>query len=155
MTSNTVQDSIFTEIHIGAAPERVFNALVDPSQVPQWWGQKQVYRCTEFKADLRVGGAWRSSGIGADGGPFEVNGKFLEIDPPRVLAYTWISSWTGPIRTTVRWEITPQAEGTRVVVTHSGLAQCPELAQSYRGWPRMLQWLHDYLEKGETVETRI
>jgi uncharacterized protein YndB with AHSA1/START domain len=35
-------DAIVSEIHINAAPERVFQALVDPKQVPQWWGQGGV-----------------------------------------------------------------------------------------------------------------
>ena len=32
-------DEILAEIHIAAAPERVFQALVDPAQVVNWWGQ--------------------------------------------------------------------------------------------------------------------
>jgi uncharacterized protein YndB with AHSA1/START domain len=48
-------DEIVSEIHINAAPERVFQALIDPRQVPHWWGQGGVYRCTEFDSDLRIG----------------------------------------------------------------------------------------------------
>jgi uncharacterized protein YndB with AHSA1/START domain len=40
------QDEIISEIYIAAQPERVFRALVDPMQVPQWWGQTGTYRCT-------------------------------------------------------------------------------------------------------------
>jgi uncharacterized protein YndB with AHSA1/START domain len=128
--------------------------LVDPEQVVRWWGQNGVYRCTQFSADLRVGGKWRSSGVGPDGGRFEVAGEFLEIVPPRVLAYTWVASWTGTAKTTVHWELTPTGQGTLVGNRHSGLAAHPEIAQSYRGWPRMLGWLQALLERGETVETR-
>lgn len=147
-------DAIVSEIHIQAEPERVFQALIDPKQVVRWWGQNGTYRCTQFSADLRVGGKWRSSGVGPDGGPFEVAGEFLEVVPPRVLAYTWVASWTGTAKTTVRWELTATEEGTLVRIRHSGLAAYPEIAQSYRGWPRMLGWLQALLEKGETVETR-
>jgi uncharacterized protein YndB with AHSA1/START domain len=145
---------LVSEIHIAVAPERVFEALVDPAQVPQWWGKEGVYVCKLYEADLRIGGGWRSSGIGPDGNPFEVKGKFLEIDRPRILAYTWIASWTGDAQTTVRWELVPTAQGTQVTIRHSGLAARPELAQSYRGWPRMLGWLRSFLESGETVEMR-
>jgi len=31
-------DAIVTEIHIAAPPQRVFQALVAPEQVLQWWG---------------------------------------------------------------------------------------------------------------------
>jgi len=44
--------------------------------------------------------------------------------------------------------------GTRVTLRHSGLAAHPEIAQSYRGWPRMLGWLQAFIEKGETIEMR-
>jgi uncharacterized protein YndB with AHSA1/START domain len=154
MTVSTDRDALVSEVHIAAEPERVFQALIDPAQVPQWWGQKAVYRCETYEADLRVGGEWRSAGVGWDGGPFEVKGKFLEIDSPRRLRYTWIASWTGSAKTTIECQLTATPNGTRVTITHSGLAGHPELAHSYRGCPRMLAWLQAFLEKGETAETR-
>jgi uncharacterized protein YndB with AHSA1/START domain len=154
MTVSTGRDALVTEIHITAEPERIFQALTDPAQVPQWWGQKGFYLCETYEADLRVGGEWRSAGVGRDGAPFEVKGKFLEIDSPRRLSYTWVASWTGRVQTSVQRDLTATQDGTRVTITHSGLAKHPELTQSYRGWPRMLAWLQTYLEKGETAETR-
>jgi uncharacterized protein YndB with AHSA1/START domain len=148
------QDAIVCEIDIGAPPERVFQALVDPLQVPQWWGRDGVYRCTEFAADVRTGGKWRSAGIGPDGHNFESTGEYLEVDPPHLLVHSWTASWTGAARTTVRWELTPISNGTLLKLRHSGLSARPELAQSYRGWPRMLGWIKAYLENGETVATR-
>lgn len=150
----TTRDQIANEIHIAAQPELVFRALTDPAQVVQWWGQKGVYRATEFVADLRVGGSWQIAGDGPDGGRFTVKGEITEIDPPRVLAYTWIASWTGDAQTVVRWELSPTATGTRVAIRHSGLAARPELAESYSGWPRMLAWIQAFLERGETIEMR-
>src|SRR5215468_3641744 len=72
MMVSTDRDALVSEIHIAAEPERVFQALIDPAQVPQWWGQKDVYRCETYEADLRVGGEWRMAGVGGDGGPFEI-----------------------------------------------------------------------------------
>lgn len=68
--------------------------------------------------------------------------------------YTWIASWTGEAKTIVRWELTATKAGTLVRIRHSGLAAYPEIAQSYRGWPRMLGWLRAFLENGETVDMR-
>ena len=155
MTFSTDQDALVSKIHIAAEPERVFQALIDPAQVPQWWGQKGVYLCETFEADLRVGGEWRMNGVGRDGGPFQVKGRFLEIDSPRRLRYTWIATWTGSVQTTVQWDLMATQNGTRVTITHSGLAAHPELAQSYRGWPMLLAWLRAFLEQGETSETRL
>ncbi len=148
------QDAIVSEIHIAAPAASVFQALIEPEQVLRWWGQVGVYRCTEFNRDLRIGGNWHSAGIGPDGKRFEVAGEYLEIDPPRLLVYSWVASWTGEVRTTVRWELEKKGEGTLVTIRHSGLAAHPDVANSYRGWPRMLEWLQSFIERGETVETR-
>lgn len=147
-------DEIVNEIHIAAKPERVFQALIDPAEVVQWWGQKGVYRATEYVAELRVGGGWHTAGDGPNGGHFVVEGRITEIDPPRVLAYTWMASWTGDAQTQVRWELSPTETGTRVIVHHSGFAGRLELTESYRGWPRMLAWLQAFLERGETAQMR-
>jgi len=152
--TSPVQDSIEAEIFIAAPPDRVFRALVEPQQVLAWWGQGGVYRCTEFDCDLRVGGQWRSAGQGGQSDRFTVTGEYLEVDSPRLLVYSWVASWTGDAKTTVRWELEPTERGTRVRLRHSGLAPHPEIAQAYRGWPRMLQWLQAFLEKGETVAMR-
>lgn len=154
---NSTSDELVTEVHIAATPERVFQALTDPRQVTQWWGGKgpgQSYRCTKFESDLRVGGKWLTAGT-TDSGAFQVTGEYVEIDPPRVLVYTWTASWTGAATTTVCWELKPTDQGTLVTLRHTGLAKHPELAQSYRGWPMILGWLQVYVESGETVETRL
>jgi uncharacterized protein YndB with AHSA1/START domain len=92
--------------------------------------------------------------VGPDGRGFEVFGEYLEVDPPRLLVHTWVASWTGDVKTTVRWELDPTNRGTLVRIRHRGLAAHPELARSYSGWPRMLGWLQTFLEKGETVDDR-
>lgn len=147
-------DEIVSEIQIAAPPERVFQALVDPRQVVRWWGQTGIYRCTEFQNDLRVGGKWRCVGRRGDGGAFEANGEYLQIDSPRLLVQTWMATWTGDVQTTVRWELESAEQGTLVRIRHSGLSAHPELRQSYTGWPRMLTWLQALIERGESVDDR-
>jgi uncharacterized protein YndB with AHSA1/START domain len=147
-------DSIISEVHIAAPPERVFQALVDPQQVPQWWGEPGIYRCTAFHSEPHAGGKWRCEGLDPRGNNFEISGEYLEYHPPRLLACSWLATWTGNVKTTVRWEPEPAGQGTLVRVIHSGLAAHPEIAQSYRGWPRMLGWLQALLERGETAADR-
>ena len=95
------RDEIVSEIEIAVPAERVFQALTDPQQVLSWWGQAGIYRCTEFQADLRRGGKWRSAGIGPNG-RFVVTGEYLEVAPPRLLVHMWVASWTGDAETTVQ-----------------------------------------------------
>src|SRR5271166_2954745 len=95
-------DAVLAEIFIAALPERVFQAFTDSAQMPQWWGAKGLYRITEYHSDLRPGGKWKSIGVGADGKSFQVDGEFLEIDPPRLIVHTWNPSFAHLHHTVVR-----------------------------------------------------
>jgi len=162
------RDAVQTEIFIAAPPERVFQAITDPDQATQWWGQQGVYRVTEWKGDLRPGGKWSSAGVGADGTSFRVDGEYLEVDPPRLLVHTWVASWSGPLKTTVRWELEPReihglqhvgprkmGMGTMLRLRHEGFAGAPKAALDHvQGWVRVLGWIQAFVEKGETVDTR-
>jgi uncharacterized protein YndB with AHSA1/START domain len=149
------QEAVLAEVKIEAPPERVFQAITDPRQMLQWWGQKGIYRCTKFETDVRVGGKWLSAGVSDAGQDFQVSGEYLEVDPPRTLVYTWMASWTGPLNTTVRWELKPRDGGTLVKIHHSGFAGVPEAAKAHgEGWQRVLGWMQAFVEKGATVDTR-
>lgn len=127
-----------------------------------------MYRITEWTADLRPGGKWSSVGVGADGTSFRVDGEYLEVDPPRLLVHTWIASWSGPLKTVVRWELEPHTvhglhasgprkagTGTLLKVRQEGFAGNLEAANGHsEGWRRVLGWLHGFLENNETVDTR-
>jgi uncharacterized protein YndB with AHSA1/START domain len=158
-------DAVLAEIFISAPPARVFEALTDPAQRSQWWGEGAV-RLTENQADLRVGGKWFSDGLRADGKTFRMEGEYLEIDPPRLLVYT--HNFPGYMTSTVRCELEPRdvhgmhtsglhrvGTGTVVKIRHYGFAKTPEQAESHRnGWSKALGWLQVYVEKGETIENR-
>jgi uncharacterized protein YndB with AHSA1/START domain len=159
------QNAVVAEIFIAAPPTRVFQAISDPNQLPQWWGQPGLYRVTKSTMDLRPGGKWRSDGIGADGKAFYVEGEYLEVDPPRLLVHTWIGSYSGTMKTIVRWELEPHTvhglhpsgpkksgTGTLVRVRQEGFAGNLEFATSHgEGWKRVLGWLEGYLERGENA----
>lgn len=149
------KDVILADIFVAAPPERVFEAISDPQQLRQWWGQNGMYRSTKWEADLRPGGKWLCQGVGTKSEEYQVRGEFLEIDPPRALVYTWIASWSGPLATTVRWELKSIDGGTQVNLRHSGFQALPEAAHDHaQGWSRVLVWLQGYAEKGETADTR-
>jgi uncharacterized protein YndB with AHSA1/START domain len=161
-------DTVLAEILIAAPPERVFQAISDPAQLSQWWGERSLYRVTEGTADLRVGGKWSSDGVGADGTKFRVEGEYLEVDPPRHLVYTWTASYQGQLKTTVHWDLEPQpihslhpsgpkkaGTGTLVKLRHQGFASAPPAAVSHgEGWKRVFGWLQAFVEHGQTVDTR-
>lgn len=148
-------DTINLEIQIAASPARVFQAITDPQQVPQWWGQQGMYRITKWEGDLRLKGKWRSEGQGADGKNFHVEGEYLEINPPHLLVYSWLPSFSNVQKTTVRWELTPHEGGTLVKIIHSGFQGNVRAAKDHsQGWTRVLGWVQAFVESGQTVENR-
>jgi uncharacterized protein YndB with AHSA1/START domain len=161
-------DAVVAEVFIAAPPERVFQAITDPKQMPLWWGQQGLYRVTDWKADLRPGGKWQSDGVGADGSSFRVEGEYLQVDPPRLLVHTWIASYSGAMKTVVRWELERRevpglqgpgpkkvGTGTFVKIRHEGFAGNLAAASSHSdGWVRVLGWMQAFVEYGKTIDTR-
>jgi uncharacterized protein YndB with AHSA1/START domain len=144
------QDAIVSEIFIAAPPERVFEALIDPQQVRQWWTSKEC-PIEFFALDARLGGRCSydtsASKLTVNGvSKFHCEGEVLEFDPPRRLAYSWIANWHDQPsrRTVVRWELFKSGEGTRLKVTHSGL---PRARKDYTGgWPGVVESLRNFAE---------
>lgn len=162
------QNIIEAEIFVAAPPERVFQALTDPTQTQRWWGQKGMYKVTRSEADFRPGGKYWSEGERVDGTRFRVEGEYLEIDPPRLIVQTWGASFSNVKGTVVRWELEPRpvhglqatgpsrmGTGTLVKLRHTGFADNHPAAEDHaRGWQRVLGWMQAFVEKGETADTR-
>lgn len=156
------QNAVLAEIFIAAPPARVFQAISDPNQLPKWWRQEGLYEVTKSTMDLRPGGKWRSEGAGADGTAFWVEGEYLEVDPPRRLVHTWVSSYKG-VDTVVYWDLEPEpinalhpsgprksGTGTRVRLRQEGFAGNLESAKGHgEGWKRVLGWLQAFAERSE------
>lgn len=145
-------DAVVTEIEIAAPPERVFRAITERDQAMQWGGSKD-FQITFWEMDARPGGQWRyiARERKQAGVEFDHHGEIIQIDPPRLLEYTWFASWhPDPAhRTVVRWELTATTTGTRLKVRHSGLAGQKGLAEGYsQGWPGLVQQIKGFVEKG-------
>jgi uncharacterized protein YndB with AHSA1/START domain len=146
-------DSLITEIEIAAPAERVFQALTSPGELGRWFTNPEC-PVKFWEMDARVGGHYgyatvKGTVVVNGATEFECHGEILEFDPPRLLTYSWIASWHNDKsqRTIVRWELTPEAGGTRVKVTHSGLAQEDVARKDYSGgWPGVLTMLKQFVE---------
>jgi uncharacterized protein YndB with AHSA1/START domain len=143
------QDTIISEIDIAAPPDRVFDAIANPETVRRRAPQLDVY-----EMDLRVGGKWRLEmrvpkphhGVSV----IRHDGEVLEIDPPRLLVFTWFANFHSDPkhRSVVRWELTPTQSGTHVKVTHNGLASEAVARKDYAGgWPGVLSEIKTWAEK--------
>lgn len=137
---------VHASVDIKAPVERVYRALTDGKQLAQWWGQPDMYKTFDWVLDLRPGGQWSAQVLGADGARQEVRGQFLVVEPPHLIVMTWSPSWEGYTTTTIRYELSATASGTRVKVVHSGFAT-PEACEGHaNGWNRVLGWLESKIE---------
>jgi uncharacterized protein YndB with AHSA1/START domain len=144
-------DTIVSEIDIAAPIDRVFKSICDPETV-----RRRAPQLNAYDMDLRVGGKWRLEiampqpyrGVSV----VKHDGEVLEIDPPRLLVYTWYANFHDDPkhRSIVRWDLTPTKSGTHVKVTHSGLASEPAAGKDYsQGWPGVLEEIRSHAEKTE------
>jgi uncharacterized protein YndB with AHSA1/START domain len=152
MTVRSIADAtagaVRAELEIAAPPETVFHALTDPRELAAWWGSPEMYRTRNWVIDLRVGGRWSAEAGGeGDAQPATVRGEYLEVDPPRVLAYSWEPSWDGFFRTIVRIELQPSRGGTLLKLSHTGFAPGASFASHTEGWQRVLTWLKNHVAR--------
>ena len=65
---------------LAACRDDVYRAFADPAVLARWWGPAGF--ANEFRAfDFRPGGAWRFVMRGPDGTAYELDKRFVAIDP--------------------------------------------------------------------------
>ncbi len=145
MRVECIGSAVEGEIEIDASPQSVFEAFTDPLQLASWWGSEDTYSTSNWQVDLRPGGAWSCDASSAAGGPKSlVHGVYTEVDPPRVLAFTWNPSWDSATGTVVRIIFEATGSGTRVRLFHTGFEGFAESQKGHsQGWSRVLGWLRE------------
>lgn len=119
--------------------EQVWAALTEPELLIRWLATADV----ELEAGGRVELRYSNSGS-------VVTGQVTEVEPPRLLEFTWNSTTGAAPASRVRWELTPEGQGTRLTLTHS-LQDCEDLAAILAGWHTHLEGLHRAIQ-GEQVK---
>lgn len=124
-----------TRQHFDAAPVEVFRALTEPPVLAAWWGPSG-FTTPEIELDLRVGGSYRFGMQPPDGELFHLAGEYLEVDPPRRLAFTF--RWEEPDPddrdTVVTLSLEADGDGTEVSLTQGEFATAARLALHTDGW---------------------
>jgi uncharacterized protein YndB with AHSA1/START domain len=136
------QGEIVAAVELEGPPERVFRALTT-SEVCEWWVRPGVFDTREWSADVRPGGLWRAGGIGG-GRPYTLEGEFVEVHPPRLLAHTWRAAQE-PAVTTVRYRLDASETGTRLFLRHTGFTQPATCANTSAGWEASFNRLAELL----------
>jgi uncharacterized protein YndB with AHSA1/START domain len=132
-----------------APRENVFRAWTDPEVLKRWWCPNG-WLPAEIEVDLRVGGTYRIGMRRAESGrPIYVHGRFLDVQTPERLVYTW--RWENafvqmpPTRVTVQF--VESAGTTEVVLIHENLPEIAVCLRHRSGW--MAAW--ERLEQSLTV----
>jgi uncharacterized protein YndB with AHSA1/START domain len=135
------------EIYVSAAPEVLWNALLDPSLTEQYWQHHNVSEWTP-------GSTWEHRRCDADG-TRDLVGTVVENDRPRRLVITW--AFPGDIGnadrvSTVTFEIAPVHGVAHLTVTHEHLEPGSEMLSGITdGWPKVLSSLKSLLETGRPL----
>jgi uncharacterized protein YndB with AHSA1/START domain len=99
-----------------APPERVFRAWLEPDVAGRWLFATAAQPMADVDIDPRVGGAFRFAERG-DGGAAHA-GRYVEIVPPRRLAFTLALADRPRVVTRVTAEINPLKRGCELALVH-------------------------------------
>jgi uncharacterized protein YndB with AHSA1/START domain len=135
-----------------AAPERVFDAWLDPEKVKLWWrasavaaGRGTRETLERVTIDARVGGRF-SILVRRDGKLLDHTGVYQEIDRPRRLVFTWnaiavdqSSPSTANDESRVIIEIAARPTGCEVTLAHEMSAEWSDFVdRAANAWNMML-----------------
>jgi glutathione S-transferase len=127
--------TIRRSIWLKRSPETSFKVFCE--DIGDWWPRGFAEGSRLF-LDRQVGGRLFERRL--DGTEYEI-GRVTAYEPPSVVAFTWCApSWE--LTTQVEIRFSPEREGTRVDLEHSGWEQDPKVAE-YRqnydsGWQSIL-----------------
>ena len=131
-----------------APPPRVFRACTEPGELAKWWGPRG-FTAPRIELELRVGGSYRIAMQPPDGDLFYLSGKFVEVDPPARLAYTF--RWEDPDpddrETVVRLSFEDLGKSTEVTFTQGTFATEERRALHDQGWTDSFDRLQELLSE--------
>ncbi|HEY3950250.1 SRPBCC family protein [Phenylobacterium sp.] len=106
---------------------KVWAALTVPERLADWLAKAEI--------DLRVGGRFS---LHWDTHDYRMAGVITELDPPRVLAWTWPHEQHPD--SVVRWTLEPDGDGCRLTLVQTNLT-APPLKNAAAGWHTHLEGL--------------
>jgi uncharacterized protein YndB with AHSA1/START domain len=83
-TTTPAPQTLVQHIRLKASAERVYKALTDATELQKWFPEKA-------SSDPRVGGSLRFE-FNKGGVPFVAEGKYLALEPNKLVSYSWHSA---------------------------------------------------------------
>jgi len=129
------------ERRLAATPADVYDEWLDPDALADWLCPWPA-RATGIALDPRIGGGLRID-IVEDGVPFVVTGRYVELNRPVSLSFTWsCSTWPDPsVESLVTVTLEAAGDGeTLMTIRHALLP--PDLVERHRsGWAGIAEQL--------------
>jgi uncharacterized protein YndB with AHSA1/START domain len=131
---------------IAAPAEKVFDVWVDPhSPGSPWFGAERVILTP------RVNGLFYLA-VKHEGRTWAHYGRFLQIERPRKVEYTWVSEATKGVESVVAVTFEPRDDGTVVTLRHSGVPDDKMGRQHKQGWTWILSMLEESFVSGGSAK---
>jgi uncharacterized protein YndB with AHSA1/START domain len=135
---------------IPASPETVFRAITTPDLFARWMGPDGSSTRVDTMNPV-AGGALAFTVSMPDGSEATLRGIYRDLDPPRRIVHTWADAGDGASDvSTVTYELEPNGEGTRLVLTHVGVP-AEDLERVDGGWGHVLDNLVRFATDLETT----
>jgi uncharacterized protein YndB with AHSA1/START domain len=136
--------------YIGAAPDRVWQALTHGALTRQFWYGRRV------ESDWKVGSTVTFWYDAEDGEAVSDRGIVLESKPPRHLSYTFHVEFVDELKdehpSRVTFDLEPVGEETRLTLIHDEFEPKSRVLEGCRtGWPAILSSLKSLVETGEPL----
>jgi uncharacterized protein YndB with AHSA1/START domain len=115
-------------------PTRVYQAWTEPAEIRRWAAPGDL-TVPLAEADVRVGGSFRQHMVAPNGMEHRVTGRYVEVDPPHRLQYTW--RWENrpdEPETLVTVEFIARGDGTELVLTHARFQSDASKDSHEAGW---------------------
>jgi uncharacterized protein YndB with AHSA1/START domain len=137
--------TVNTSIIFKAPVAEVWQGLTDPAMV------KQYFFGTDLKSDWKVGGPITFSGEW-EGKTYEDGGIILEIDPPKLLKYTYWSSMSGTENKpenyyNITYTLSERDGLTILTITQDGVKNQEAATHSEQNWQSVFNGLKKLIEK--------
>jgi len=130
-----------------AAPEKIFDVWIDPkSPGGPWFGGERVI------VNPVVDGLFYLA-VKHEGRVWPHYGRFVELDRPRKIAFTWVSEATKGVESVVTLTMEPRGNDTEVTLRHAGVPD-DEMGRRHKdGWTWILSALAEGLASRRSVSS--
>jgi uncharacterized protein YndB with AHSA1/START domain len=141
MTGGAPPALVVVQRVLPAPPEIVYAEWIDPDGMLEWMCPRPV-QPTEIELDPRPGGGLRIEVLD-DGSRVTITGRYLVLDRPNRIQFTWnCTAWAPPATDSVVTIILePHQDGQTLMTIHHAQLPPPEYDSHDRGWAMVAEQL--------------